>query len=112
MDKINKYQKIIIGYFEDYAKKPYINAPDLELQVIADTVRNHFQLVSLGWDNRKFTHDTIFHLDIKGEKVWIQQNWTDIKIADELIERGIEKNDIVLGFVPPYARQYTDFAVP
>jgi XisI protein len=111
MDKIKKYQTIIVNFFEAYAQQPYHNAPALEQQVIADLERNHFQLVSLGWDNRKFTHDTIFHLDIKDGKIWIQQNWTDIQIADELIKRGVEKTDIVLGFVPPYAREYTGFAV-
>ena len=31
-------------------------------------------------------------------------------VADELIERGVAQEDIVLGFQPPYARPYTGFA--
>ena len=43
--------------------------------------------------------------------MWIQQNWTDIEIADEFVEKGIPATDIVLGFQPPYARPYSGFAV-
>jgi XisI protein len=51
------------------------------------------------------------HLDIKNEKVWIQHNGTEANIADELIDLGVSKTDIVLGFHSPYKRQFTDFAV-
>ena len=111
MDKITKYQNIIIAFLEEYAKIPYANSPDLEKQVIVDLKRNHFQLVRLGWDHKTFKHETVFHIDIKNEKVWIQQNWTDIEIADEFLESGIPPTDIVLGFQPVYARSHSGFAV-
>ena len=31
-------------------------------------------------------------------------------IADELVEKGVAKEDIVLGFIEPEARQYSGFA--
>ena len=111
MVKIKKYQKIVLAILQEYAAIQYTNAPELEQQVIADTARNHFQLVSVGWYRQRFTHDTLFHIDIKNNKIWIQQNETEVMIADELISRGAKKEDIVLGFVPEYARQYTGFAV-
>ena len=52
-----------------------------------------------------------FILDIKDEKIWIQCNSTDIDIAEELVNLGVEKQDIVLGFQPLYMRKYTDYAV-
>lgn len=53
----------------------------------------------------------IIYIDSKGDKVWLQHNMTDQKIAEALVELGIPKDRIVLGFQPPYARQYTGFAV-
>jgi hypothetical protein len=51
------------------------------------------------------------HLDIIDGKIWIQQDGTEIGTANELVELGVSKQDIVLGFDPPNLRQYTDFAM-
>lgn len=51
------------------------------------------------------------HLDIKEGKIWIWQNNTDAFVADDLVERGIPKTDIVLAFNAPQERQFTGFAV-
>jgi hypothetical protein len=40
-----------------------------------------------------------------------ERNQTDRQIADELVEMGIPKEDIVLGLQPTYAREYTGFGV-
>jgi hypothetical protein len=73
---------------------------------LVDTKNNHFQVVTLGWDKNSFVYSPVLHFDIKNDKIWIQQNWTDILLDDELIKRGVDKNDIVLGFLPVYAREY------
>ena len=36
---------------------------------------------------------------------------TEIGVANELVEQGVPKKDIVLGFHIPYRRQFTEFAV-
>jgi hypothetical protein len=51
------------------------------------------------------------HIDIKSNcKVWIQVNNTDVQIADELMELGIAREDIVLGFLHASMRSFTEFA--
>ena len=92
-----------MDFLEEYSKVAYANAPLLEQQVIVDTQRNHYELVSVGWQKGEFVHDVVFHFDIKEDKIWIMQNWTDIKISKELISRGINGEDIFIGFVPAYA---------
>ena len=103
MEKTVKYRNILTGFLEEYSKITYPNAPTLENQVIADTQRNHFELVSVGWDKGQFVHEVVFHFDIKGGKIIIQQNWTDIKLSKELVKRGVSPDDIEVGFVPVYA---------
>jgi len=68
-------------------------------------------LLTIGWDKDKFIFHVVFHFDIKAEKIWLQVNWTEIDIAAELVEMGVPKEDIVIGFQPPYARPYTGYAV-
>ena len=47
----------------------------------------------------------------KSGKVWIYANWTEIDVAEALIERGVLSSDIVLGFQPKYVREVSGFAV-
>ncbi|MHC5597432.1 MAG: element excision factor XisI family protein [Nostoc sp.] len=56
-------------------------------------------------------YGTVLHLDIIDEKIWIQQDGTEVEIANELVESGVPREDIVLGFQLPSLRKYTDFAV-
>lgn len=110
MDKIKKYESIILMFLQDYAKTTLANAEHLETQVIADTKNHHYQLVRTGWLKNEFIHHCIFHFDIKGEKIWIQQNNTELQLADELIKHGVPSSDMVLGFQPESIRPYTGFA--
>ena len=48
--------------------------------------------------------------EINNGKVWIQEDNTDLVIADDLERAGIPKSDIVLGFQPPSVRPYTEYA--
>lgn len=102
MDKINEFQKVITEILEEYAD--YLKEPQLETQVICDYKRNHFQLVKIGWDSGKRYHYCIFHFDIKDEKIWIQENNTDIRISEDFELKGITKADLVLGMISPQAR--------
>ncbi|WP_225977609.1 XisI protein [Nostoc sp. CENA543] len=83
----------------------------IQAQTIFDTERDHYQLVYVGWHNSKRIYGTVLHLDIIDSKIWIQQDGTEVGIANKLVELGVPKRDIVLGFDPPKFRHYTEFAV-
>jgi hypothetical protein len=51
------------------------------------------------------------HLDLIGDKIWIQYDDTEEEIATDILEAGVPKEDIVLGFCHPKIREYTGFAV-
>lgn len=111
MEKIKKYQQIILKLLEEYAaiKSPFM--PDVENKVIADTKNHHYQLVRMGWYKDRHVHYTVFHFDITSDgKVWIQENRTDVKIDDELAIAGISPKDIVSGMQHPLLRQMTQSA--
>ena len=50
-------------------------------------------------------HYTVFHFDILGDKIWIQENRTDVKIDEELVEAGVAKEDIFSGMMHPEMRR-------
>lgn len=85
--------------------------PNVETQLIADAVQDHYQLVNVGWEDDHRIYGCVLHIDIKGDKIWIQQNMTEHPVAEELAAAGIPKEHIVLGFHSPYKRRLTEFAV-
>jgi hypothetical protein len=112
MDKLAKYQAAIIDFLTEYESEFAANSNDsLREQLSIDKERNHYQLLSIGWQKSNFIYGAILHFDILDGKVWIQQNNTELFVADELIQRGVSREDIVLGFQPPAARKHTGFAV-
>ncbi|MFN0036953.1 MAG: XisI protein [Saprospiraceae bacterium] len=113
MDKVKKYQEILVGLLQEYAVFLAGSNSPVKPQVIADREGNHFQLMKSGWDavSQRFVFGILFHFDIIEGKIWLQLNNTEFYIADELEERGVPKSDIVLGFQPPVARQERELAV-
>ncbi len=112
MVKVKKYEKAILSFLEDYAQGFAPDEANVETQLMADKERRHYQLLRVGWrNNKRFIHLCLFHFDIKNGKVWIQKNETEELVGDELIKRGVPKNDIILGFQPEYVRPYSGFAV-
>lgn len=113
MDKIKQYQQYIkeiliknapISYAEEYE--------EYEVQIITDYENNHFYLMRLGWDNLKRFHYCVIHVDIKSTgKIWIQEDNTEYSVANELIDKGVPKSDIVLAYQAPYRRKFSEFSI-
>jgi len=104
------YQTLIENILLDYAQyKPVYG--EIEPQVVFDEERVRYTLLEMGWDKKKYVHDCIIHVELINEKIWIQSDGTENGIATDLVEAGVPKSDIVLGFRPQKLRKYTDFAV-
>jgi hypothetical protein len=110
MDKIDQYEKFILEILNEYTKVRYVNL-NAENQLIADKENHRYQVVTIGWDNDKFVHDCVMHMDIINGKIWIQQNMTEIDLGEELGKKGVPKSEIVLGFFSPKMREYTEYAL-
>jgi hypothetical protein len=73
---------------------------------------DHYQIIRTGWrDEEHRVYGCLMHIDIKNGKIWIQRDGTEVGTANELVEMGVPKEDIVLAFYPPYKRPYTGFGV-
>lgn len=110
MANLEQYRVYIEAIINEYSQlKPKYG--DIELQTIFDHEHDHYQLVSVGWDDDERINGAILHFDIKNNKIWIQHDGTESGVADELLAMGVPKEDIVLAFHPEYVRQHTGFAV-
>ncbi len=82
----------------------------IEEQVVIDDRNGHYLMLNVGWDELHRTHGVVVHIDIKGDFVWVQRDNTDSNIVRALLDQGIAKNRIVMGFHAPFKRQFTDYA--
>ncbi len=110
MDKVTQYREYVKTLLNYYAKDDLSNN-EVEVQLIFDAERDHYQWMNVGWQQFNRIYRCIVHVDIKDGKIWLQQNLTDLNPAEDLVEMGVLREDIVLGLQPPYKRQYTDYGV-
>jgi XisI protein len=110
MDRLEHYRKCLQEFLNSYSSYGPKNL-EVETQIITDTVHDHYMLLRTGWDGERRMHHCIFHFDIKDDKIWIQENNTDIEVDQELEEMGISKKEIVVGFHHPSMCEYSDYAV-
>lgn len=109
MDKVVTYRAYIQEVIRQLGQQiPSTDA--IETQYLFDQEHDHYQLYQVGWEQYEWVHGCILHLDIKNGKIWVQHNGTELGIAEEFVNRGVPKEDIVLGFQAPYKRKYTGFA--
>ncbi len=113
MDKLEKYRNTIKTLLEEFAKIKYANPEIVELKnkTVFDQDRDRYLVMSEGWEQSGCRiHGCLVHIEIIQGKVWIQRDGTDYGIAKDLMDGGIPKEEIVLGFKEPNVRQYTGFA--
>jgi hypothetical protein len=110
MDQLDKYRQIIRTVLKPYANISYANV-DVKNRSAFDTETDQYIILSEGWENSQQLHGVLIHVEIMDGKVWIQMDGTEDGVAQELIQSGIPKEDIVLGFHEPSIRPYTGFAV-
>ena len=109
MAKIEEYRRYVRKLIEQYgAYKPSYG--DVEVETILDMERDHYELVNVGWHHQQRIRGCVLHIDIKGEKIWIQHDGTEKGVANDLVALGVPKEDIVLAFHAPYKRRFTGFA--
>ncbi|GAB4187766.1 MAG: hypothetical protein Fur006_27830 [Coleofasciculaceae cyanobacterium] len=110
MDKLAYYRDIVRRLIFEYASHQPANG-QIEVEAVIDPDRDHYEVVHVGWDGTRRVHGSVVHIDIIGDKVWIQYDGTSQPVAEALLEAGIPREAIVLGFHPVELRQYTDFAI-
>jgi hypothetical protein len=84
---------------------------EIQNEAVFDREADRYLVMSVGWQKVKRIHGCLIHIDIINGKVWIQRDGTEHGIANDLVQAGIPKDRIVLGFHTPDVRPYTEYAV-
>ena len=103
MDTRENYQKLIEQVLIPYVERRY-SGEDITNEAVFDRERGRFIVASVGWQGYRRVQQNLLHIDLIGDKVWIQRDGTEEGIADELEIAGIPKCQIVLAFHRPEDR--------
>ncbi len=109
MDKLETYRQYIQAIIKRHSHP--LAYGEVDVQHIFDRDHDHYQLVYAGWIQKERQYGCLIHADIKDGKIWIQYDGTEVGVANELVELGVPKTDIVLAYHSPSMRQYNGFAV-
>lgn len=112
MEKISLYKKYARELIQQIRDR--LNGDDsIAIQAITDEENGHYLVFNNGWrDNKHRVYGCVVHIEVKPDgKVWLHHDGTDLIVGQMLLDRGIPKSDIVLGFHAPIMRKDTEFAV-
>jgi hypothetical protein len=110
METVETYRKLVQHLLHAHANEEG-GAEGVEVQLVFDTVHDHYQLWYIGWQGEHRIRGCVLQVDIKDGKIWIQYDGTETGLACALVQAGVPKEDIVLAFHAPHKRPYTGYAV-
>ena len=111
MDTRLKYQNIIKNVLKNHVDYRSMLSDGYTSQPIFDDERGQYLVLDMGWNSDRYLHSTPIHISLIGDKVWVQYDDTEEGVATDLMQAGVSREDIVLGFRHPKIRQHTGFAV-
>ncbi|MCP4405486.1 MAG: XisI protein [bacterium] len=106
--QVTFYQQYIKALLTEYQQ---LRTPHSCIELLFDDERMRYMVMRVGWHKQKRIHVCLVHIDILDDLVIIQSNNTEAPLAAELVDMGIPREKIGLGFIPPEARQYAEYPV-
>ncbi|MDJ0621227.1 MAG: XisI protein [Calothrix sp. MO_192.B10] len=100
MDSVKaNYRCVVEQVLRDYAD--FLGNDEMvQVEHIFDRERDRYLLVETGWNDGDRVYGTLLHIDIIGDRLWVQQDRTEEGVVGELMDAGINRDCIVLGFQP------------
>jgi hypothetical protein len=111
MDKLATYRQLIQKLLTEYTiLVNQAETENLETHTVFDEENDRYMVYRTGWWRTKRIHSAILYVRLHQGKIWIEEDGTEEGLATSLLEAGVPREDIVLGFRHPEVRPYTEFA--
>ena len=105
MDRIENYRQILQKITDRHARFAPANG-QIETHAVHDRETDEYMVVDSGWNEKgRRIYDVVLHFRLQNGIVHVERDNTDAEIVRELLEAGIEKDDIILAYnALPYQR--------
>ena len=74
---------------------------DIRLDTVFDEQQDHYALMQSGWDQGVRVRGNLLYVTLHDDKIYIEYDGIEQGIRNELIQRGIPADKIVLAFLSP-----------
>ncbi len=109
MDKVNHYRKLVRSALEEIATD--FKNGRWEVLESYDEKRGQYLIFLDSWKDEKRDYGCVMHIEVKDNgKIYLRRDGTDLDIGQQLLDEGVPKSDMVIGFHSPAMRAMTDFA--
>lgn len=109
MEELN-YRELIKKLIEKH-QKGWGENESIETRMIFDEKRDSYLLMNIGWEDEHRVLECPIHIHLKKGKIYVERDFTEDGIAQDLVLLGVPKEDIVLAFRSPFVRQFSEFSV-
>jgi hypothetical protein len=109
MDTRSEYQQLIEVILLRHADSE-LSQDSVVTEAILDHPRSRYILMNVGWQGEHRVHAPVVHVDIRGDKFWIQKDGTEYGIGNELLDAGVPPEHIVPAFYHESHRTNMAFA--
>ncbi len=112
MDRLDTYRTLVKDLLECHADRmERYPQPDITTELSFDEARDNYLLLSVGWTKQGRMLVPTIYLRLREGKVWVENDWTEAGVVEELMERGVPEEDVVLAFQRPGLRQQAELMV-
>ncbi len=105
MDRIENYRRILEKTVKRHARFQPANG-DIKTHAVCDRASGEYMVIDSGWNEKnKRIYDVVLHFRLLNGIVQVERDNTDAEVVRELLESGINKDDIILAYnALPYQR--------
>lgn len=108
MDTLNGEMRIIERILKECVRR--YATDDARMVTVFDRDGANFLVIEEGWQGTRRIYTPFVHVELRDGCVWIQQDFTNHGIANDLVREGIPQESIVLAYKAPVLRAETEFA--
>ncbi len=95
MEKLTKHRNILLKELQVWNNYTSSIQPKLKYQLFIDKEEVNFLVLCIGWHNNEYRHHTVFHIELKEDKVALYALNVGFDLLGNLIKAGIEEDDII-----------------
>ncbi len=98
MDRIENYRRILEKVVKRQSQFQPANG-DIQTHAVCDRETDEFMVIDSGWNEKgRRIYDVVLHFRLQDGIVHVERDNTDAEVVRELLDSGINKDDLILAY--------------
>lgn len=98
MDRLKEKRSVLETVVKKHAAFQPANG-QIKTHAVCDQANDEYMVVDTGWSEQgKRIYDVVLHFRLQNDLIYVERDNTDAEIVKELLEAGINQEEIILAF--------------